>query len=555
EEAAQGRWERAERRLKEAARACASTGLAFRCARVHRQLMDLYVALHRPNDAHRHAFEGLRLAREAREWKLERELLQGLAQISRFRNGRSLAHAYLEESLSRDPADCVQQAYVHEELAAVDLVELRRTEAREEMSRAVRASLGCNRPLSLSGALVLAELARAGGLPDDERALRQALDAVHARRASPGERVLATAIEGRFELERDRPKGLALLQRAASDAEPLGGDVNALKARALAYTALTLDAGKAGAFGQALELLTRQLRTDAPRGCVLGVMVDDERTLLVARGSDGEVLGHYDQRRTRPLENELSGLVPSPILQALERGCERVAVLAPPPVNGRAGLLPSHLAWSYRLGTARPERPSRLPERRLVVANVKPPEALRLEPLRTWAGGEAADALVLLSGAQATPSRVMEEMRSSTEIEVHAHGLLDPEISDASLLALSPDDSGRYALTAGELRQAALEGAPLVLLAACEAAHTAPQLHQPYSLPAAFLQAGARVVLAATVKIPDDEAPRFFDAVRARIRAGAPPAVAVRDERQAWLARQPAGGTEHRWVEGVLVFE
>jgi hypothetical protein len=58
-------------------------------------------------------------------------------------------------------------------------------------------------------------------------------------------------------------------------------------------------------------------------------------------------------------------------------------------------------------------------------------------------------------------------------------------------------------------------------------------------------------VLAATQPIPDLEASEFFNAVRARIRQGALPAVALREERMKWL-QQSRGAT---WLDSVLLFE
>jgi hypothetical protein len=64
------------------------------------------------------------------------------------------------------------------------------------------------------------------------------------------------------------------------------------------------------------------------------------------------------------------------------------------------------------------------------------------------------------------------------------------------------------------------------------------------------VEAGARAVFAATVDLPDAQAGPFFNAVRARIRAGAAPSVALRDERLQWLQRPGA-----EWVRQVLLFE
>jgi hypothetical protein len=129
---------------------------------------------------------------------------------------------------------------------------------------------------------------------------------------------------------------------------------------------------------------------------------------------------------------------------------------------------------------------------------------------------------------------------------------VDTALSDASLVVLSPEqEGGRYALTADAVRKEKLAGAPLVFLAACSAGRSASSAtFEPYSLPAAFIGAGARAVLASTVDIPD-AAGRFFDGVRQRIRAGSPPAVALRDERQKWLARDARAG----WTRHILLIE
>ncbi|MFP2900108.1 CHAT domain-containing protein, partial [Corallococcus sp. 4LFB] len=157
----------------------------------------------------------------------------------------------------------------------------------------------------------------------------------------------------------------------------------------------------------------------------------------------------------------------------------------------------------------------------------------------------------VLSGSDATPSRVLESMADATEIEIHAHGITDPSISGASLVVLSPEVNGRYALTADVVREQRLKGEPTVFLAACSAGRTtALQSTEPFSLPAAFIDSGARAVLASTVDIPD-AAGRFFDGVRRRIHAGSPASVALRDERQAWLARDGRAG----WTRSVLLVE
>jgi hypothetical protein len=128
---------------------------------------------------------------------------------------------------------------------------------------------------------------------------------------------------------------------------------------------------------------------------------------------------------------------------------------------------------------------------------------------------------------------------------------VNPAQADTAALVLAPDAEGRFALSATELRATKLEGAPVVTLAACRASSVAPYLHEPWSLPRAFLEAGARAVVAAPVELPDAEARTFFSALTERLRAGQSPATAVRDERVRFLAVQPRAS----WVRTVLVFD
>jgi hypothetical protein len=157
---------------------------------------------------------------------------------------------------------------------------------------------------------------------------------------------------------------------------------------------------------------------------------------------------------------------------------------------------------------------------------------------------------VWLRGASATPARVLSELGDATEIELDAHGLIDLDVSDTWLLALSPDADGRFALTAGEIERQRLRGQPLVVLGACYAGRVAPYLHEPWSLPMAFIDAGARAVFASAAAIPDASAGPFFDALLARVHRGQSPAVALRDERVARLRDDPGS-----WVRHVLSFE
>jgi len=281
--------------------------------------------------------------------------------------------------------------------------------------------------------------------------------------------------------------------------------------------------------------------------------MEAERTVVVALGRSGEVLGHHDGTRKEPLGEDLSGLVPAPLL-ALLRACPQVEVLAAPPLDSRAGLLPPEMAWSYRVGaTPAPAAAPGVtaPPLHVMVANVETPSQLGLARLSSWESTPVPIGRSLeLAGAQATPTRVLEAMAEATDIEFHAHGVVDRSLSEAPVIALAPEYDGRYALTAEALRQVRLKGSPVVLLGACSAARVPPLIHQTSSLPQAFIGSGARAVFAATVDIPDS-AGRFFQGVRERIHAGASPAVALRAERLRWLREERAAP----WVTRVLLYE
>ncbi|MCE9668146.1 CHAT domain-containing protein [Myxococcus stipitatus] len=547
----EGRWWKAEQRLRAALSSCSGRGLAYRCATLKRRLVDLFVRLHRPADALEEARAGWRMTRDMGEWNLELQFLQEMAQIARYRHSAASARAYLRESLSRSPDDCEQRTYVHRNLATVAWADFRPSEARAELELASR----CGRPLGIPGAWVLSYLSRFGAEQRDEDVLRRTLAELRRGPLTAGEHAALTFLEGQFLLERERTSGRELLRAAIDAADRLPpDDVDARKARNFAYGALVGDAGRALAHEQVLTLMGQALRRTVPDRCVLAVAADYERTVVAVRDASGALAGAYDDQRTSPLHGQAAGLVPDRFVAAL-RGCEHVDVFALPPIHGLPGLLPPDVAWSYRVGTssaARVEPQSSLAVgRHLVVTDVAAPRSLGLEQLVPLASPRVPDPLrVELRGAAATPSRVLREMADAREIELHTHGLLSPELADASLLVLAPEEDGQYALTAAQVRSQSLSGAPLVLLAACGAARTAPFLHESVSLPVAFIEAGARTVLAATTDIPDS-AGQFFEAVRKRVRAGERPSKALRDERLAWLAREPAAA----WPAHVLLFE
>ncbi|NNC07244.1 CHAT domain-containing protein [Corallococcus exiguus] len=552
QEVAEGAWWKAEQRLFNALQRCRETTLSVRCLDLERRLTIFYTDQQRLTEAEQHARVLWAGARQLREWEMEFNVLEILSHVTRSRNDLGSARAYLEEWAARGTTRSC--SWPHVQLAHLYYLDLRPDAARRELEAAESCA---DNSMELVFGATVAELSRFGSGPRDAEWLKTVTTRALAGSSVPeSDRIYTHYLEGRFLLDQDRARGEALLKQAIVDAEALPrGDVLGRETWALSYSSLAADAGRAGEFPKVVALMAAQLGTPVPSRCALAASIHAERTTLVALGPKGEVKGSYDGSRRESLARvDSSRLVPDALRQTLV-GCEHVDVFAWTPLFGRTDLLPPEMAWSFRLGRTQGPRPARTPTatRRLVVAGVEAPSLLQLPRLPSWTpeaepGAAPPD---VLSGADATPSRVLARMADATEIEIHAHGITDPSISGASLVVLSPEVNGRYALTADVVREQRLTGAPTVFLAACSAGRTASlQSTEPFSLPAAFIDSGARAVLASTVDIPD-AAGRFFDGVRRSIHAGKPAAVALRDERQAWLARDARAV----WTRSVLLVE
>ncbi len=529
----------AERRLREAiARA---ERFDYLRVRLELALARLLVEQHRTVEAEKLIVVGLEHAR-AHAADQEYHFVFLLADAARLRGGVARLRAHLEDGIERAPDACLGRRFAHELLAEARMLMLDPTGARRELDLAPR----CDAPMTMARADTLANLARVGAAGPEFDSFSEELARARAK-LTPGESAFADVVEGRATMPRDRAAGMTLVNRGLASALRLpAGDAIAMRARSYAHLTIAVEEARTNAALSSLVHIGASVAETANEGalgegCVLGVAMDDERSIAVTRDASGAMAADVLTRTKAAPSPE--DLVPSAVRDRLA-SCAHVSVVATPPLHGMRGLLPSDMAWSYRTPRATPSAPASAEPRRLVVADVMPPAALGLPRLAPWSGGEGA---TQLTGANATPSHVLDEMAHATEIEIHAHGLVDLAEADASWVALSPDARGRFALTAADVRARALPSRPVVVLAACRAAHVAPHLHKVWSLPRAFTDAGARAVFASPEAIRDAEAGRFFDGVLARIRAGAAPATALRDERAGWA--------KDSWVRDVLLFE
>lgn len=541
-----GDWLGAEARLLGAQKQC-SDAISYRCLALARQLGTLYQQLHRIPQALDVVRRGLGRARSSGDFPHTFELLLVLADVELYNGSTATARTYANELLLMLPDSCAMLRPAQRILAAAAVRELDGRAAR----RALDLTLRCEPP-RLETANDLADIGRLDRRPDDLQQLQDWLGKLRAGQMSAGERVLADEIEGRLLIERDRAAGIALLAKAIATAKTLAPDIIAERARAGAYAVLVFDAARQADHAHVMALVAEELGLAVPGSCAIGIVAEDERAVVVVRGADGTDRTRYDDAR-RPGAGPPA--VPEALAQRLD-GCAHVQVMARAAVQGQPRILPGKLAWSYATGAHGAMPPHDAPSGEphvLIVANVTPPPYLQLPALSPRLPGPSpagSAPAVVLSGPDATPARVLSAMRDATEIQFHTHALVDMGVSDASHLILSPGPGGAYALTAEAIRGIELRRRPVIVLAACHSARGARYQHAPWSLPHAFLAGGARAVFATGTDIPDADAQPFFDRVLERVRKGADPAAALRDERLPILAATPSS-----WVADVMVFE
>ena len=525
--------------LDAAAARCEAGAIDVRCMRIYRLLTHTYASLHRPAAAQRALDRARRIARATGSYAFENGLLHYAHVVAGLRDDTSgsllaLSRAYLDE-WSRHQQDCKATRLARETMAMALINRDRLADAEREMAR---GGADCEAPVTAHRAFVLAHLLRRGGDAAAVAALRKDIAGLRADpAATAGERAFLDHVEGRLLVDRSPGEGRALLRRAIESAAPLtDDDIDAVKARSYSYSVLAEAAAARNEPGEALDLLAEERGLPAPSRCALGASLEDA-SVFAARAADGKAIGA-----------RVEGPGPQPVpaaIRAALAGCPVVDVFARQPYYGRPDLLPPDMAWEFRTGAAAPATPP-APGRQVVVANIDPRPGLDLAPLQRIAPEPGT---TLVEGAAATPARVLAEAADAAYIEIHAHGLLGGDESDTSLLVLAPEAGGSYALGGAEIRKARLRGAPVVVLAACNASAIGGAFHSTWGLADAFAGAGARAVIASPDPIQDADAPGFFAALRVRIAAGEPPAAALRQERTA--RTDPA---ERAWIDRLVVF-
>jgi cellulose synthase operon protein C len=491
----------------------------------------------------------LKNARALGDARLAQVALARLGQHAAGQLKPALVRAYLVEASAIRPASCEIRGLKVLLLANIAFREGSLDRVREEM----KAGFDCPENLGLAGANALRALVVAGGTHAERELLMRVLASLRGKgRLTPARRLILDALEARLiaptpsrmlaSLRSLRPAGLALADDDWSET-----------ARLMIHLPLIADAIGRRAHREALEHFFSMYKTPPPAGdrCWLALAVDGKEALVVARSRTlaSQVL---------PAERLLSGghaWLDDELRGALAR-CPAIDVLASGDLYGRSGLLPLEWAWAYSSAVLRSSPPPPGPSRvRLVVADVPARPDLGLPPLARWRGPpQAGGPVIYRGGAAATPTEVARRLQEADEIDFHVHGHLDPEVSPVPYLVLAPEPGGRYALTAEAVRKLSLrDRAPVVLLAACEAGKKTAGARAGWSMPRAFLEAGARAVIAAPTDLPDVEAGKFFAEISAELGRTPRAALAVQRVRLRWAKARPAG--EEPWIDSVVVFE
>lgn len=163
------------------------------------------------------------------------------------------------------------------------------------------------------------------------------------------------------------------------------------------------------------------------------------------------------------------------------------------------------------------------------------------------------DATILLDTA-ATARRLVETLPSHNLLHFAGHGVSAPS-SEGGHLVLAPDESGLTQLNDVRIRQLDLTGLELAVLSACSTAEGLPGRNGGVlGLAAAFLDAGARGVVASLGIVDDGSTAPLMSRFHVHLRAGMPAPAALRaaqrEAAEAW--RRGEGPPPGSW--GAFVF-
>jgi CHAT domain-containing protein len=142
----------------------------------------------------------------------------------------------------------------------------------------------------------------------------------------------------------------------------------------------------------------------------------------------------------------------------------------------------------------------------------------------------------LLVGPESTPATFLSDAGRAGLVYFAGHAKADAIRPSESALIFQATDGAAVPLTAAAIGQARLRTHPLVVLAACSTGRGRTRRNEGIeSLASAFLQAGAKGVVATLWDVDDAPAAVLFRSFHGRLRQGARAADALRDAQRACL--------------------
>lgn len=501
---------------------CSGLHVEYRCGQIAADLAELALARDDMSAAEAFARKSVAHYRAAMmpvQLGRQRALV---AELHRLQGRTALARAELEDMiLASGDRDCAGVRYARITQAELAIVDGEWGAARAALPPA-SVPAECGQGVDILGIAAAVDIARATRSAED----RAVADAWLAHAGTLAEGGIATI--GAFRAG----KGTAAATTEWVSGHAKSRDQDVAAARAWGIATLVDDAGEREAWDEVIR--TAQVPDTA---CGVVASVDDDRITVAVRTS----AGLFGEHRRVPVRAQATTPVMSPALVAKLAACTDIAVVARPPLHGRFDLLPAELPWWFA-GDSAPRIAGTAAPRSVVVADAHPPDP-GLPPVGF--GSPAMPYDVQVTGTSATPSKVLAALRDATYAQLDVHGVSIAMRPEAAYLALSPDPDGRYELRADAVAATKLRGAPVIVLAACRAASVAPYLRQRWSLPDAFVSAGAQAVVAVDVTIPDADAHIVFDVLRRRVATGVPVATAVAALRASAAAP---------WVKHLMVF-
>lgn len=161
---------------------------------------------------------------------------------------------------------------------------------------------------------------------------------------------------------------------------------------------------------------------------------------------------------------------------------------------------------------------------------------------------------IFMHGAAITPNEFLQRAGASSWVHFGGHARTDVEHPALSSLMFESTDASAEELTAATIGASRLPSAPFVVLAACSTGRGKLRRNEgTQSLAAAFLQAGARGVVATLWDVDDASSAKLFRAFHQNLREGARPADALRAAQRALLrSPDPRLRAPSVWASAVL---